>query len=187
VPSSPSKVTFSATGGQVYYFQVAGWRDGGGVAASGNLNFKLAPAGPANDAFANATVVASIPFAPAAQSTAQATDEAGEPLSVACPASPVPYGKAVWYRYAPAGSGPLVAETTGSSFDTVLVVWRGTSLAGLTLVGCDDDGGGGTNGRNSRVSFSATGGQVYYLQVGGWRNAAGTADSGSLTFRLNPG
>jgi photosystem II stability/assembly factor-like uncharacterized protein len=185
--SAPSKVTFAATAGQTYYFQVAGWRDGTGTAASGNLVFKLASEGPANDSFAAATTITSLPHAQAGLATGQATDEAGEPLTAPCPTTSVPYGKTVWFRYTPAANMTLTADTVGSSFDTVLVVRRGTTLGGLTLVGCDDDGGGGGTGGPSRVTFAATAGQTYYFQVGGWRDGAGTAASGNLSFRLAVG
>src|SRR5688572_24475506 len=88
--SAPSKVTFAATAGQTYYFQVAGWRDGAGTAASGNLVFKLASEGPANDSFAAAKQITALTHTEPVIATGQATEEAGELLTAPGPTGSVP-------------------------------------------------------------------------------------------------
>jgi len=101
----------------------------------------------------------------AAGSTSGTGTESGEPK----PCGRI--GRTVWYRVVPASSGTLTASTAGSGFDTVLAVYRGTSLSGLTSLDCNDDSGGTSQ---SRVVASVTAGQTYYVQVGGHRNASGS-------------
>ena len=87
----------------------------------------------------------------------------------------------------PAASATLVADTVGSDFDTVLAVYRGSSLGALTAVACNDDlaptGDGGGNLR-SRVQFGVTAGETYYLRAGGFKGETGNVDAGALTLNL---
>ena len=100
----------------------------------------------------------------AAGNTSQATVESGEPR----PCGSI--GKTVWLRMAPSVSGTLTARSAGSAYDTVLALYRGTSLSGLTSLACNDDDGGTLQ---SAVTGSLTAGQTYYLQVGGYNGAGG--------------
>ena len=75
----------------------------------------------------------------------------------------------VWFSYTPSVDGPVSIDLSGSAFDTGAAVWSGECGA-LTQVGCDDDGGAGLA---SRLSFTASAGTVYYLQIGGWNGASG--------------
>ena len=67
-----------------------------------------------------------------------------------------------------------MVTTDGSNFDTVLAAYigPGDSYATLTNVACDNDSG--TNGKTSRVSFSAQAGTIYYIAVDGVNGASGT-------------
>ena len=71
--------------------------------------------------------------------------------------------------------------TAGSSFDTILAVYRGTSLTGLTAVAGNDDFGGALT---SRVTFSAVAGTTYRIAVAGYRNptCSITRATGSVTL-----
>jgi hypothetical protein len=70
-------------------------------------------------------------------------------------------------------------DTLGSSFDTLLAVYTGTSVSALTAVASNDDSpAGGTV--TSKVSFAATAGRQYQIAVDGYQGA-----SGSITFHLN--
>ena len=149
------------------------------------------PARPANDDFTNAQVL-TLP-ASATGSTVNATVEAGEPLW---------YGgcrglwwnsvhNSVWFRFTPSSSGTLTASTanTGTTFDTVLLIYTGSSLDSLTLAACDNNGDwetppGSTPQWSSIVHTPVTAGTTYYLQLGG----VGGAPSGSynLTVSLVP-
>lgn len=187
-----SRVQFNATAGTTYYFQVGGFNDAGTV-ASGQLTFVLQalPQPPPNDAFAAATVVNTLPFADGDLPTGDATTEAGEPLQA--PEHCTPVGKTVWYRYTPPADTRLAATTDdgpipGTDFDTVVAVYRGTSLGGLTRVGCNDDIAHVNGNLRSRVEWEATAGQTYYVQVGGFRQtgeATGETASGELDLSLS--
>lgn len=107
-----------------------------------------------------------------AGSTNQATTEPGEPLL--CGSSTM--GKTIWFRVIPNASGVLTATTAGSDFDTVLALYTGSSLGSLQQLKCNDDAGGNT--RTSRLFQMVTGGQTYYIQLGGYKGESGQ-------FKLN--
>jgi hypothetical protein len=48
-------------------------------------------------------------------------------------------GKTVWYRLTVSVEAEIEVNTVGSSYDTVLAVYTGNSLATLSLVDCNDD------------------------------------------------
>lgn len=129
---------------------------------------------PANDDFADAIVIPSTDTVfTHSVSTVHATDEAGEPRPC--------YGisRTVWYSWTAPADGSVdavVSHTDGSSFDTVLVVYTGATLDGLSFVTCDDDSGAGVA---SRVGFSVVGGTTYQFQVGGYGGGYG-----DLEFRF---
>jgi hypothetical protein len=180
-----SRVEFTATAGHTYYFQVGGF-DSAGTVRSGLLSFGLTAIGdqPANDDFAAASS-GDLPIDDTSTVTDGATAEATEPVP-SCGLA----GKTVWYRITPTPGQLVVADTVGagpapSDFDTMLAVYRGTSLGGLTEVGCSDDISPGNP--RSRIRFTATPGDPYYVQVGGYRRAgvaADEADSGRLSVRV---
>jgi hypothetical protein len=60
--------------------------------------------------------------------------------------------------------------------DSVLAVYTGTTLAGLTLVGSDDDSGGSGT---SKLVFNGVAGTTYQFAVDGWGGLPG-----DITFRL---
>ncbi|MFQ5516564.1 MAG: S8 family serine peptidase [Acidimicrobiia bacterium] len=109
-----------------------------------------------------------------------ATTEVGE--TTLCP-DPVngdsTYGATVWYRVQPPSDASLVVDTRGSAFDTVLGVYSGT-VGSLTQVGCNDDIDFGVD-LDSEVSFPATAGSSYWIQVGGY---GATSEEGQLTLNI---
>ena len=62
----------------------------------------------------------------------------------------------------------MTVDLTGSAYDTGLAVYSG-DCAALTEVGCND----GLQGLQSAVTFAATAGTTYYIQVGGFNGATG--------------
>jgi hypothetical protein len=59
----------------------------------------------------------------------------------------------------------------GSSFDTLLAVYTGSTVSALTRIASDDDSGGSLT---SRVSFSAVAGTTYRIAVDGYGAASGS-------------
>lgn len=93
----------------------------------------------------------------------------------------------VWWKWTPAVDGQLqVIDTTGSSFETRLDVYTGTSLSNLVSIRSSQEVGGD---RHSRVSFPATKGTVYYIRVStadknnGYRGY-GSWSSGGPTYTM---
>lgn len=79
----------------------------------------------------------------------------------------------VWFKWVAPASGTATFDTHGSlelpiidesDLDTTLAVWTGTSLGDLVEVASNDDDP--DDGLNSLVSFSATEGTTYWIQVG---------------------
>lgn len=66
----------------------------------------------------------------------------------------------------------MAINTIGSSIDTVLAVYTGTNLFGLTLVACDHDSA--PDGIGSLVRFSAQAATSYSVAVDGVQGAQGT-------------
>src|SRR5207248_8464273 len=86
-----------------------------------------------------------------------------------------------WYAYRAAADGILTIDTDGSDFDTVLAVYTGpgTDFDSLVPVACDNDSG--LDDKDSKVSFAAKGGTVYFIAVDGVDGATGTV---TLNFKL---
>lgn len=109
----------------------------------------------------------------------RASGEAGEP-DHANRSLPL---ESVWFRWTAPSDGTLSVDTYGSSFDTTLGVYTGTSLAALTAVAANDDAGG----VQSFVSFPVTAGQTYHLAVDGNGSHEGTILLGHHLQKSGPG
>jgi thermitase len=125
------------------------------------------------DAFASARLLE--PIGSGAGSNSAAALQAGEPR----PCGSI--DRTVWYRIVPSTSGALTASTAGSGFDTVLAVYRGSSITGLAGLACNDDYNGGLQ---SQVQVQVTAGQTYYVQLGGYGSSRGRY---ALRVSLAPG
>ena len=159
-----------------------------GVLLLSMLLFSLGPgsaspayaAPPTNDTFASATAITSIPFQNVISTTeANAAIDPTDPGQVATGGIPCegralgPGKRTVWYRYDATSSRGLHVDTIGSSYDTFIAVWRGTSLSNLTFVTCDDDI---FSGYESEVLFAATTGNTYYIEVAGFAGTTNNPD-----------
>jgi Ca2+-binding RTX toxin-like protein len=123
---STSAVSFHVSGGVTYSVAVDG-----SVGKNGRIGLSWAPA-PANDNFIDAQLLPSAGAGSATGTTNGATREPGEPES------DVPVGR-IWYSWTAPATGTYKLDTVGSRVDTVLGVYRGSSLETLTLVGLNDD------------------------------------------------
>jgi hypothetical protein len=124
-----------------------------------------AHAQPANDNFADA-VTLSGDVVSTTGSNVGATREAGEPQHAGNATS-----ASVWWRWTANRSGTVNVDTVGSSFDTVLAIYTGATVNGLTEIGSNDDSGGGLQ---SRVIFQAVQGTTYQIAVAGFDAAVGS-------------
>ena len=71
-------------------------------------------------------------------------------------------GASVWWSWTAPATGTVTFDTQGSDFDTLLAVYRGSSVGALVVLASDDD----TIGRQSEVSFAAQQGIVYHNSGG---------------------
>src|SRR6185369_13369771 len=70
------------------------------------------------------------------------------------------------------GNTTVVVDTVGSNFDTLLAVYRGTSVTALTAVASNDDIVSGN--LQSRVTFTPVAGTTYRIAVDGYGGASGS-------------
>ncbi len=122
-------------------------------------------AAPANNNFASAQTLLG-GFSSVSGTTANATKQANEPNHAGNAG-----GKSVWYAWTSPDSKAVTIDTLGSSFNTLLAVYTGTSLAGLQVVATNDDAGPGV--LQSKVTFSAVAGTTYQIAVDGFNGASG--------------
>jgi len=130
------------------------------------LNFTITdPPLTNNDNFANARLLEDFSFLDKSSSSS-ATRETGEPAHAGQTAA-----KSLWWKWTAVGNGRLQVNTKGSSFDTVLAVYTGASLAALKPVTSNDNVA--TSVKYSQVDFTTTRGTTYYFAVDGKSGASG--------------
>ena len=162
-----AKLTFVATTGTTYYFQVDGL-----FSQAGFLQFRLESIPPPpNDNFADAIVISAVPFGATVDITS-ATTEAGERKG-SCTIFGGSVGRTAWYAFTPAETGSLAASIVNAPTNSVVTVYSGSSLATLTEVAC-------RTGVGSLATFRALAGTTYFFQVD-FQNDLG----GQLDFRLD--
>jgi Tol biopolymer transport system component len=163
------RVVFKAVAGTIYYIAVDGFYDGR-AADWGDITlaWKVGPPAPVNDNFATAQSITGNEGR-IKGSNWLATKEAGEPAHAT-----VAGGKSVWYRFQAPGTGMVSFDTLGSTIDTVMGVYTGTSASALTTVTSNNDADAPGGVWTSRVTFNAVAGTVYYIAVDAWNGEAGT-------------
>jgi hypothetical protein len=115
-------------------------------------------------------------------STFGAISEPGEPLHCG-----VLGGSSYWFALAAEEAGQIRLDTEGSSFDTVLAVYTadGPTFADLQPVACDNNSG--SDGRDSKLTFSAEASVVYFIAIDGVNGAFGTVRLNQLRLSGQPG
>ncbi|MEV8443586.1 PKD domain-containing protein [Actinosynnema sp. NPDC051121] len=157
-----SRVEFPVVTGTRYHFMVSAYRSG----SVGSLTFSVTGPGtpaPANDAFADAEPVTSLPRA-ADVDLSTATAEPGEPGSV-CGQSP----KSVWYAVTLPATTPVTLSP--STPDGRLTVYTGPAQANLTEVGCTWSGA---------MTFRADAGTTYSVRL-----TAGTEGASAMRLLMD--
>ena len=127
---------------------------------------------PTNDAFAAATVVDRVPFVGRVDARLAGV-EADEP-AVSCGEM----SNTVWFRYTPTSDVRVTITTEGSTFDTLLGLWR-DQPGGLERVACGDDRT--VNDPDAAITATLAAGSTFYVQAGG---AGG--DEGRLRVAIHP-
>ncbi|MEE2938925.1 MAG: hypothetical protein VX460_00940 [Planctomycetota bacterium] len=171
-----SDAHFNATAGTTYFVRVFGYNQ---FTGAGHL-FASYP-----DAVANDDCSSAFPIG-IGETHFSSVGAVGSSVNIGC----VSGGELsdVWFSHVALNDLPLTVDLSGSSFDTGLAVWEG-DCAVLKLVGCDDDGGTGTS---SLLSFMATAGTTYFIQIGGFNGLSGdgvikiSEDISSIVCHGNP-
>src|SRR5262249_8388325 len=78
-------------------------------------------------------------------------------------------GHSVWWKWTAPVSGEVTFNTAGSSFDTVLSSYVGTTVNALTFVAGNDDF---NVTLQSSITFEAQSGFTYYIRVDGFDSSA---------------
>jgi hypothetical protein len=162
------RVRFPATAGTEYKIDVNGLAGRIGDAA---VAVRVVPP-PANDQLAGAQALTGETVDVAAD-TRGAFKQSGEPSHAGNAG-----GASLWYRWTAPSDGVLVAETCGSSFDTLLAVYTGASFP-LTVQGSDN----GACGLGDRVRVPVTAGTPYLIAVDGADKQVGDV---ALKLRFPP-
>jgi len=143
---------------------------------------------PPNDNFANATELPGV----SGQITGTNVDATKEPFEPDHTADNTGI-TSVWYSWTAPETGAFYFDTHGSTFDTVLAVYTGSSVNDLTQIARNDDDGSGIAGNNddnkiandnSSLVFRAEAGTRYYVVVDGW---GGNSGSIVLNWRKSSG
>jgi hypothetical protein len=121
---------------------------------------------PLNDAFSNATVIATSPSTTSEFNNC-ATKQSGEPNHAGNTG-----GHSVWFAWTPTSNHTATITTRRSSFDTELAVYAGDAVNALSLVASNDDIS--VSNSQSRVTFNAIAGTLYRIAVDGFGSAVGT-------------
>lgn len=154
--SRRSRMSFEAVSGATYRVALDGVA---GKSGDYRLHWAMEPG---NDDFASSQPIAGMSGSTATDN-ALATREESEPR----------HGRSsIWYRWTAPRSRRVEFNTRGSGFDTVLSVYTGRSLSGLTLVARNDEARG--LGHRSLVQFVARAGRTYRLAVTSYPFGGGT-------------
>ncbi len=161
-----SLVTFQATAGVQYQIEV----DGNFASDTGDIVLSIMhggpyPAIPANDLFAHRINLVGNSVTTTGYNVG-AGKEPSEPNTTSNPG-----GSSVWWSWTAPTNGTVTIDTIGSSFDTILGVYTGNTLAGLNKVASDDDSGGN---QNSKAVLNVTAGTTYQIAVDGFDATDGT-------------
>src|ERR1051325_9290302 len=148
-----------------------------GVSCLAMVAMTTAQAQPANNNFANRITLSGASLT-VSGSNVGATKEAGEPNHAGNIG-----GASVWWTWTAPGSSQVVIDTIGSTYNTLLAVYTGPTVNGLTEIASNNNINGNQNTR-SRVTFNAVAGTVYQIAVDGNRGNFGAVATGTIQLNL---
>ena len=138
-----------------------------------NITYKLVRP-PANDNFTNAQKIASIGGIIDTDNRF-ATREKFEPNH----AGATNNSGSLWYSWSPAANTPVIIDTAGSTFDSVVAVYTGSTLGTLKQVAAANDVG---TKQSAFLKFNSTASTTYWIVVAGARSS----EVGSIHLRVEP-
>ena len=150
--------------GSYTYYALA--TDAAAKTTSASTTLTITSPTPSNDMFASATVISGSSLS-IAGSTVNATKQSGEPSHAGNSG-----GHSIWYTWVAPASGTATITTAGSSFDTLLAVYTGSSVSALSTKASNDDASRTT--LTSKVSVKVTKGTTYRIAIDGYAGASGS-------------
>jgi thiol-disulfide isomerase/thioredoxin len=145
------------------------------------LGVTLSQAQPANNMFANRVVITGTNIV-VTGSNVGATKEPSEPNPAGNSG-----GASIWWSWRAPSTGSVAISTSGSSFDTILGVYVGSSVAALTGVASNDDEDNGGGIYTSKVVFNTVSNQTYQIVVDGYNGGSGAASGNvKLSVQMPP-
>ena len=157
-----SRVVIEAAAGTTYFIAIDGFN---GEQSGFTLSVHDATP-PPNDSFASAIPIDAALPASIDASNINATTEPAEPAHAGLPAA-----ASVWFSWTPDATADVEIDTCIRGFDSVLVVYTGDAVSGLTTIASNDDGCGGNH--QSKLAFPARAGTTYHIAVDGYQGAQG--------------
>jgi len=159
--TSQSKIIFDAIAGNLYMIEVGGY---GLETGQGLLSIScngVTPPPASKDNCSNAKAIGNVNNL-AFDTTGATFDGPGLCMT----------GPNIWHCYTATCTGNVTVSLAGSSFDTMLAVYDGCECYPTLddLIECNDDAGGGYQ---SAVTFAATAGNQYLIEVGGYGSEKG--------------
>lgn len=147
-----------------------------GYCTVGPVNLTVAAAAPANDAFANATVITGASDHVYGTNVG-ASVETGEPDHSGHNDGILYGGHSVWWTWTAPSTGVVEVDTNGTNFATMLAVYTGSAVNTLARVGGAISSSGAAN-----LTFYATAGTTYAIAVDGY-----AGETGPISLNLGPG
>ena len=166
-----SRIMCNVTAGTIYQIAVDGFEgDAGDIRLRLDLNDPFPV--PANDNFANRITLTGSNISTNVTNVG-ASYEPGEPIHLVTLG-----GKSVWWQWTAPASGGVTLTASNNLVDTLVCVYKGTSVSNLTFVaGNDEDFLTDVEG-DSTAYFNVTAGTTYQIVVDG-------VDGSSGIFRLS--
>ncbi|MEJ2646995.1 MAG: GEVED domain-containing protein, partial [Sedimentisphaerales bacterium] len=149
------RLTFDAICGNQYLIEVGHYDEDLGGTGVITITCSGTPCGGGNDNIGNAEVVGNV--VNKTFNTSGATYDGPGSCNIH-------HSPNLWYRYTATCTGQAVISLCGSSFDTLLAVYTGTSVNNLSLVGCNDN----ACGEQSQLTLNVTSGKIYWIEVSGF-------------------
>ncbi len=170
VTTNQSATVFAVTSGNTYTIQVGGWN---GASGTGTLNLNVLVPQPLDDCALPQVISGngSFPFDNTLMTTGPQQSFCGGGAQ-----------NDLWFQWTPTVTGVASMDTCGSAFDTVIAAWDGAGCPVNPALACNDDG---SCPLQSSLTFPATAGNTYMLQVGGFFGATGTGNL-NLTVLIPP-
>lgn len=176
-----SQVTWTTASGTTYLIEIGSYNNG----PTGTGTFTITPPGPPVGNDDCATPVTLVGAGPFPYTNAGATTGAEGQNNANCTFFSDPnIANDVWFTWNSVYTGPISIDVCAGSptaFDTKMAVYAGAGCPGGTALACNDDACG-PSGFSSKVSFNATTGQDYTLQIGNFPLGGASAGTGTITI-----